>query len=235
MRPIVGVLPLWDDEKQSIWMLPGYLEGIRTGGGIPLILPLTADEKELKELDGLLGGYLFTGGQDVDPALYSEKPHKGLGETCKMRDEMEKRLLELALSQDKPVLGICRGIQLINACLGGSLYQDLPSQFPSGLCHHQEPPYDEPSHEVLLERDSPLFALLNRERLSVNSYHHQAVKEPAPGLSVMARAGDGLIEALCKRDAAFVWAVQWHPEFSYPREESSRQIFSAFVSAIKGA
>ena len=232
MKPVVGVMPLWDDEKDSLWMLPGYLEGIRQAGGLPIVLPLTEDEDELEQLVGLCDGFLFTGGHDVSPALYHEEPLEGLVDCCPKRDAMEGPVLQIALDRDLPVLGICRGIQFINAFLGGSLYQDLPSQHPSEVDHHQAPPYDTPAHEVALVDGSPLHRCLGAERLPVNSYHHQAVRRLASGLEAMACAPDGLIEAAYMPGKRFLWAVQWHPEFSYKTDEYSRRIFRALIDSM---
>ncbi len=229
MKPIIGVLPLIDTEKESYWMLPGYMDGIRQAGGLPVMLPLTDRETEIQQLISLCNGFLFTGGQDVSPELYGEQALPVCGECSIQRDHMEMMLFNKALLHKKSVLGICRGIQFINVALGGTLYQDVPTQTKTGLEHHQAPPYDKPVHDVLLSPDTPLYHLLGTDRLSVNSYHHQAVKEPAHDLQIMATATDGLIEAVCMPDMPFVWAVQWHPEFSYPSEESSRKIFHAFV------
>lgn len=232
MRPVVGVMPLWDDEKESLWMLPGYLEGIRQAGGLPVVLPLTGDSEEIWQLADMCSGFLFTGGHDVDPKLYNETPVGDIVVTCRRRDEMEKRFLEIALEQDKSVLGICRGIQFINAVLGGSLYQDLPLQHRSDTEHHQQPPYDIPAHSVTLTENSPLHQLLQVSELKVNSYHHQAVKKLAPGLEKMAVSEDGLIEAVFKPGSHFLWAVQWHPEFSFVTDKAAQMIFSAFVASM---
>ena len=129
------------------------------------------------------------------------------------------------------MLGICRGIQFFNACLGGTLYQDLPTEHPSEVAHVMRPPYDQTVHSVALLPGTPLAALLGRAELGVNSYHHQAIKVLAPGLVEMARSEDGLVEAVYLPDKSFVWAVQWHPEFSFRTDENSRKIFSAFVAA----
>lgn len=231
MLPVVGVIPLWDEEKQSLWMLPGYLDGLRQAGCLPMILPLTKDPKEIDQILSIVDGILLTGGQDVSPALYREAPD-GTGETCELRDAMEGQLLKKAMVLDKPMLGICRGIQFINAALGGSLYQDIPSQHPSSVEHHQSPPYDQPSHDVTLVPGSPLQTLLGQEKLLVNSYHHQAVNRLADGLEVMAWSEDGLVEAVWKPDQKFLWAVQWHPEFSFRAEEASRRIFAAFAVSM---
>lgn len=232
-KPVIGVVPLVDKERESLWMLPGYLEGLEAAGALPVILPLTEDRQALIQLMDSLDGLLFTGGQDVSPALYGETPLPQCGETCSRRDGMEQVLLELALAQDKPVLGICRGIQFLNAALGGTLYQDLPSQKPSDLSHVMTPPYDQPVHRVDLIPGSPLEKLLGCRTLEVNSYHHQGVKDLAPGLAVMARATDGLTEGVWMPERRFVWAVQWHPEFSWKSQEASRRIFAALVQAAQ--
>ena len=232
MKPIVGVMPLWADEKDSLWMLPGYLDGISQAGGLPIIFPFTEDENELEQLMGLCDGFLLTGGHDVSPEMYHEAPMAGLAVCCPRRDAMEGIVLRKALEKDRPVLGICRGIQFINAFLGGTLYQDLPTQHPSEIEHHQTAPYDRPIHEVTIVADSPLQRCLGGNRLAVNSYHHQAVKRLAPGLEAMAYAPDGLIEAAYLPGKKFLWAVQWHPEFSFRTDAASRAIFRAFVEAM---
>ena len=233
MKPIVGVMPLWDDKKDSLWMLPGYLEGIEKSGGIPLIFPSLEDEKELRQLIGNCSGILFTGGHDVSPEVYHEKPVKGKIDICEKRDIMEKIVLRKVLEDDKPALGICRGIQFINAFLGGSLYQDLPSFHPSDITHRQKPPYDLPSHEVSLVEGSPMHQYLGTDRLKVNSCHHQAIRDLAPSLQAMAISPDGLTEAAYMPGKRFVWAVQWHPEFSYKTDPYSRKIFRAFIEAME--
>ena len=229
--PIIGVMPLWDDEKNSMWMLPGYFEGISQAGGVPIMLPLSVDKDGLDQLIEMCDGFLFSGGHDVSPEIYNEKPLDNLVSSCIRRDEMEAYILKKAIEIDKPIFGICRGIQFINAALGGSLYQDLPTQHKSEVEHHQTPPYDIPVHKVKIVKDSPLNKCLNTELLEVNSYHHQAVREVAPVLKTMALSEDGLVEALYKPDNKFLWAVQWHPEFSYKTDEKSRMIFKKFVDA----
>ena len=144
---------------------------------------------------------------------------------------MEPKLLRRALDADKPVFGICRGIQLLNACLGGTLYQDLPTERESAVDHHMTPPYDRAVHEVTILADTPLAALLGTMRLGVNSYHHQAVKTLAPVLRPMALADDGLVEAAYLPGKRFCMAVQWHPEFSYKTDADSRALLAAFVRA----
>jgi len=198
------------------------------------MLPLTDRGDQLERMLELCDGFLFTGGHDVSPDVYGEETLPECGELCPDRDRMEKPLLLEALARDKSVLGICRGLQFLNAALGGTLYQDLPAQRPSTCNHHMDAPYDRPEHRVVLAEGSPLRALLESPSIGVNSCHHQAVKDLAPGLSVMAEAPDGVVEAVWAPRKRFVWAVQWHPEFSYYTDANSRKIFNAFVESMKG-
>lgn len=232
-RPVIAVTPLWDADRESIWMLPAYVEALEDQGAIPLILPLTADRDVLDwALEGC-DGLLLTGGQDVDPAHYGEGPDPKLGELAPVRDAQELYLISRALERDLPLFGICRGEQILNVALGGSLYQDLPSQLPQALSHSMKPPYDRGVHRVSLTPGTPLQRLLGAEQLSVNSRHHQGIKALAPGLEVMAVAEDGLIEAVRVPEKTFAWAVQWHPEHAYAADGASRAIFGAFVGACR--
>ena len=144
---------------------------------------------------------------------------------------IQEALLDAAMAARMPVLGICRGIQFINAHLGGTLWQDLPAQHPSEVDHHQPAPYDRPIHTVRLLPGTPLRDLLDTETLPVNSCHHQAVRNLAPALLPMAMAGDGIVEAAYSPDLPFLWAVQWHPEFSHREDGNSKKIFRALVRA----
>lgn len=229
MKKIIGVMPLWDDEKESVWMLPGYLEGIKEAGGIPIIFPFMTDAKDIMCLCEKCDGFLFTGGHDVSPSMYGEIPMEKV-ESCDNRDTMEKIVFSYAIKNNKAVLGICRGIQFINVYLGGTLYQDIPSQYESNVEHHMEYPYDRVCHKVDIKKNTPLHILLNCDELGVNSYHHQSVKKLADTLSVMAISEDGLIEAVYMPSMKFVWALQWHPEFSYKVDDNSKKIFAAFIN-----
>ena len=233
MKPLIGVMPLWDEKKDSLWMLPGYLEGLREAGALSVVFPLSDDAAELSQLLSLCDGILFTGGQDVSPSLYGQTPLNGSVCCCEARDAMDRAVLRLAVEQKKPILGICRGLQLINVCFGGTLWQDLPTQHPSEIAHRQQPPYDRPSHTVQMEEGTPLAACLDLEELRVNSCHHQGIRRLGSGLRSMAVAPDGLTEALYLPDYPFLWAVQWHPEFSRETDPASRRIFRAFVQTAE--
>lgn len=230
-RPLIAVMPLWDETKDSLWMLPGYLHCVEAAGGLPLILPLTTNKEVLAQLVDTCDGFLFTGGQDVNPALYGESPSPNCGEPNRLRDEMEATIFSVAvLAKDKPALGICRGIQLFNVLLGGSLYQHLPAEPGSPTQHKQKPPYDQPIHKVFLEPDASLATIIGAEGLSVNSYHHQGIKQLASELTVTARAEDGLVEGVTLSAKTFVHAVQWHPEY-LPKQDVSQDLFCHFIAA----
>ncbi len=230
-KPIIGLIPLYDDEKESYWMLPGYMKAVEACGGLPIMLPLTTDGDELDQAYGLCDGILFTGGHDVNPSIYGAEESAKCGQPCKMRDEMEGYLLDKCLGDNKPLLGICRGIQFINAHLGGTLYQDLPSEYESDLEHHMEPPYDRAVHNVEVIGETKLADIIGAGIHGVNSYHHQAIKALAPHLIQMAKSEDGLIEAVEVEGQKFAMAVQWHPEFAYTNNEECRKIVQAFVDA----
>lgn len=235
--PVIGCVPLVDHGRESLWMLPGYFDGIAEAGGVPVMLPLTADPAAVDRLVGLLDGLVLTGGQDVDPSAYGEDGPEAAarcGELCRERDAMEGLLVPAAVAADLPILGICRGIQALDVALGGTLWQDLPAQLPSDVAHHGEPPYDRPVHAVRVIPGTPLAACVGEGELAVNSYHHQAVRDVAPGLEVMAVAPDGVVEAVWRPASRFCWAVQWHPEFMHAVDEPSRRIFSALVDAARG-
>lgn len=232
-KPLIGVTPLVDKGRDSYWMLPGYFHALEQAGVAPVMLPLTADESALGRLVDTLDGFLIAGGQDVSPSVYGEEQMPVCAETCPERDAMETALLRLLWEADKPVFGICRGLQILNAYLGGTLYQDLVTEHPSDTNHRMAAPYDRAAHTVALMKDAPLFALLQTETVGVNSCHHQAIKTLASCLKPMAIAPDGLIEAVYAPKKRFVRAVQWHPEFFYRVDENSRKLFAAFVHAAK--
>lgn len=257
VRPVIGVTPLWDDKLRSLWMLPGYFDVLEDAGATPVMLPLRGGDPERAErLADLCDGFLFTGGHDVDPARYGEVPGPRTTKLCPARDRMEIVLLDAVLRRDKPVLGICRGIQLINVALGGTLWQDLPSEHPSAVEHHGTAPYDRVVHTVTVVPGSPLAralwggdgkddgrgcgAVLDRDgrafhpepyALGVNSYHHQAVRRLADCLEPMATAPDGIVEAVAMPSRRFVWAVQWHPEFAHAADPAQQRIVDVFVEA----
>lgn len=230
-KPLIGLIPLVDEGRESFWMLPGYMAGIARAGGLAVMLPLTGEDVDIENLVERFDGFLFTGGHDVDPALYGQEKEDCCGDLCPSRDAMEQKLLKAALAADKPVLGICRGLQLMNAVLGGTLWQDIPTQFPSETNHRMAAPYGRAEHTVQVNPELPFGNL--PLTLGVNSCHHQGIRELAPELKVWAKAPDGLVEAIFLPGKRYARAVQWHPEFFRVEDELSRTIFSGFVEAAK--
>ncbi len=234
MKPIIGVTPLWDDNLQSIWMLKGYMDALREAGALPIILPLEGTKEDIEQACTLCKGFLLTGGHDVAPEIYNAQRGEKCGAECKAKDSMERVVFEYAVAKDMPVLGICRGIQFINALCGGELYQDIPTELNSPTNHQMTPPYDRVQHRVNIVKDSPLHQILGVAELGVNSYHHQAIKTLAPQLIAQAHsAEDGLIEAVYMPDKRFIQATQWHPELSFRSDQNSRKIMRAFVESCE--
>ena len=231
MKPVIGLIPLYDDDKESFWMLPGYMKAVEACGGLPVMLPLTEDEEILSSAFDLCDGILFTGGHDVSPSLYGEEARESCGLPCPARDRMESYLLGRCLKENRPLLGICRGIQFMNAGLGGTLYQDLPTEYKSGINHHMTPPYDRAAHQVQVLPGTLLASLIGEGMHAVNSYHHQAVRKLSPLLEAAALSEDGLVEAACVKGQRFALGIQWHPEFSYKTDPDSLKIIQAFIDA----
>lgn len=233
-KPVIGLTPLYDTENEKLWMRPNYLEAIDAAGGIPVVLPLTRGDDDIASLARLCDGFLFTGGPDVHPSLFGEETLRFCGSINERRDTLEIGLLREVLRLDKPVFGICRGIQLINVALGGSLYQDIPAQMQGlPIAHCQEPPFTVPVHSVAIEPESPLAEITGKTELMVNSMHHQAVKELAPSLRCAARSKDGLVEAVYLSEKKFVLAVQWHPEYLWKSYQVHQKMLQEFVNATK--
>jgi putative glutamine amidotransferase len=232
-KPVIGLMPLWDDKRDCMRMHPGYHDLVLASGGIPVILPFAKDDEELKQLTGLCDGFVYTGGQDIDPSFYGEEINNEKVYTCPRRDDLETRILKFIMEADKPVFGICRGIQVLNVALGGSLYQDLPTDLPSPVHHWQTEESFEPTHTVNIVPGSPLEKCLGKSSLKVNSFHHQGIKDPAPGIEIMARTEDGLVESFRLPESRFFWAVQWHPEMMFEHDADSLRLFGMFIEACK--
>lgn len=208
-----------------------YSQAILHAGGAPLIVPSAQDEKSLEAILGAVQGLILSGGPDIHPRRYGEEPSSGLGEVDEALDRMELMAASLALEKNLPVLGICRGIQVLNVALGGTLYQDIPSQVTESICHTPKTDKAVNTHTVRVEARSRLRRILGRPEIWVNGKHHQALKDPAPGLVVSARARDGVIEAVEHPHKRYVVGVQWHPEGTWRDDVCSKKLFQSFVRA----
>lgn len=209
--PVIGVTGNFSDG--NLMLAPGYYMSILKAGGVPFVIPPFDDEDALIALLDSLDGILLSGGGDINPLYLNEDPVRELHSINARRDRQELLLVRLAANRQIPILGICRGIQVMNAAFGGTLYQDIYSQMDGRLIKHsQDLDRSVPSHWVDVEENSMLHKIMGETRLTVNSFHHQAVKEAAPGFRVCARAKDGVVEAIESTEYKSMIGVQWHPE-----------------------
>lgn len=232
-KPFIGVTPWFDYDKQTAFIKKGYCEGIIKAGGIPVVLPVTDDEEVIIEAAERCDGFLISGGPDIDAKLYGEQNKVYNGELSPIRDMLEIRIAKKAFEDGKPVLGICRGIQIMNVAFGGTLYQDIGSQVKDTNKHFQEAPKWYPTHEIIIEKDSRVWSWFGKEREEVNSFHHQAVKETAPGFVVTSRAPDGIIESIEHIHHRFAVGVQWHPELMWQEDQKFLTMFVDFINECK--
>lgn len=222
MKPVIGITTSYDND--FIRMRPTYFNAVWAAGGVPCYLAHTTDQARLADYAASCDGFIFAGGDDVRPELYGETTSYDTVETTPERDDFELALFRHVVATGKPILGICRGIQLINVAMGGSLYQHIDG--------HRRPWFGgDPYHIVRLQPHTPLAeAADGAATIRVNSFHHQAIKALAPGLRAIATSDDGFCEAVCAPDHPFLLAVQWHPESMAAKDETARRIFEIFVS-----
>ena len=242
-RPLIGIatqtLPAKPGgELPTCWIMgQRYVEAVRTVGGLPWLIPLIPQDPDtLAAIFDRLDGVFLTGGVDVDPSRYGEPKHPKCGTTDPDRDAVELMLLEHAMAANKPVLAVCRGIQILNVACGGTLYQDVTEQVPAAMKHDYFPTPAQPSrsylaHQISVKADSRLGELLGEAEVPVNSMHHQAIKDLAPNLRATAFAPDGIIEAVEGTGGQFLLAVQWHPEELTDTQPGMKRLFSSFVAA----
>ncbi len=240
MKPLIGITcsrtvgGAWGQYSLGHFMdytYEEYCQAILSCGGAPVILPVSQDADTFKTIFDRLDGLLLSGGPDINPASYKEQPLPGLGEVDENLDRMELEAAALALQTNLPILGICRGIQTLNVSRGGTLYQDISSQLQASLGHAQKADKSVLTHSIQIEGGTLLYDILKKKEIQVNGKHHQAIKDLAPGLTVSARAEDGIIEAVEHPLKKFVVAVQWHPEGTWKNDRSSKRLFTAFVRA----
>ena len=212
-----------------------YLDALVRAGAAPLLIPNLTDQALLRAVFDSLDGVLLSGGDDVDPAHYHEDRHEKCGTITPERDVAELTLIPWAVDEGKPILAICRGIQVLNVALGGTLYQDIQAQVPGAGRHdwHRGYPRNHLAHLVEIPAQTRLAHLLGTTSLPVNSLHHQAVKDVAPRLIEAGRAPDGIVEALEAEGHPFVVGVQWHPEELIGTDARAGLLFDALVQACR--
>jgi putative glutamine amidotransferase len=235
-RPLIGVTTRLD-AQDTFYLRRYYAEAIEAAGAAPVYIPLIPDREYLAALVEQLDGFMLSGSNsDLDPVYFGEEPHPKLGSVTPERDETDLILLEIAerRAAPAPVLAICFGMQSLNVARGGTLVQDIESQVPNAIKHEQGQVYNRPSHHVRIEADSLLAQLAGSETARVNSSHHQAVNRVGRDLRVIARAPDGVIEAVVDtRPDRFVLGVQWHPEIGWEQDKFSQAIFKKFIEAAQ--
>jgi putative glutamine amidotransferase len=235
-RPLIGMSVGSYAGSTPAYRISGrYAAALATAGAAPVAVPLDLPEDALRTILERLDGLCLTGGVDIDPAHYGEIRHSGLGSVDDARDLTELALARWALAADLPVLGICRGIQLLNVAAGGSLYQDINAQLPEAGCHNFDSTgsRERATHRVRLAPGSRLAGLLGVTELMTNSFHHQAVKRPADGFAAVAWADDGVVEGIEEPYRWFAMGVQWHPEEMFSIDPLARRLFEAFVDASR--
>ena len=245
MPPIIGITATLKEDVEAIAERPlgrfvrtdlDYIEGVAGAGGAPVVLPPTGDEGAAEAVIHSLDGLLLSGGSDLDPGYYGEEPLPELGITLPERDAFETVLVGQALRRGIPIFGICRGMQVLNVALGGTLYQDLPSQWEGHMLkHRQDTPKWQPTHEVEVSEGSYVAEVMGRDVVKVNSYHHQGIKDLAEGLVVTGRSTDGVVEAVEAKDCSERWllGVQWHAEAMRGAGPQQESLFEAHVSAAE--
>ncbi len=278
-RPLIAVCPRTEERAKNngpaIVAQLMLIQGIQRAGGIPVVLSETTDADDLRRYVEMFDGFLVPGGADVDPSFYGHERMEECGPVEGNRDAFECALIPRVIEADKPLFGICRGNQVVNVALGGTLWQDLPSQLGTArtpqhedveqtarlaaelartglIAHDQGRPFDALTHEVVVEPGTLLAKIIGGEagtgqaagetgpagaidlaHLMVNSLHHQAIRDVAPGLTVNAVAPDGTVEGIELSGKRFVLAVQWHPEMLWPFDAASMRLFEAFVAACR--
>jgi putative glutamine amidotransferase len=240
-KPIIGITtnvisvtegPFLGTER--VYVNRDYIQAVVRAGAVPLMLPIIDYKELLMEQLDVVDALILTGGQDVSPHHYNEAPAPFLEATLPERDLYEMALAERALTQQKPIFAICRGMQLINVIFGGTLYQDIQQQHPqNSVSHRQKAAKEISSHTITLQQDSWLHSVYNQPTVETNSFHHQAVKELAKEFVATAFTADGIIEAIERKSGSFIAGVQWHPEMMIDKHPNMQQLFNAFIEEVK--
>ena len=238
-KPLIGLIAeYWASPSKNVksrlqGQLDSYIEALQGAGGLPVLIPQSLPDEDVQQLYGHLHGLVLPGGGDLDPQLYGAARHPATDSVDPERDRVELYLTRQAVADHKPFFGICRGVQVLNVALGGTLYQDVPSELDNPQPHYFRAPEfqrDHLGHTIQVEEDSLLARCLGTPLVEVNSRHHQSAREVPAGLNIVARAPDGVIEALELPQHPFALGVQWHPE-NLQAQAPMRALFEQFVAA----
>lgn len=233
-KPIIGITTMIDGN--TLLLNENYIKAITDLGGVPMLLAKNEDDQSIKEQVEMLDGLYLSGGSDINPRTYDEEPHLNLEAVEHGRDEYEIKVIKHAFERNLPILGVCRGSQLLNSLTNGHMYQDLESQYEGDdlIQHRQTSPRDYLQHSVIIEEGSKMYDIVGTTKMLVNSHHHQANKDvDDEEFIISGRAPDGVIEVIEGRGDAFILGIQFHPEDSYTFDENSKKILNAFLDASR--
>lgn len=235
MKPVIGLTCQNENlVNRSINRLNyTYINAVVEGGGIPVIIPIMKKTDDIKNYLDIVDGIIFTGGEDVSPLYFGEEPLREVDAICHDRDITELELFKVAYERGIPIFGICRGLQLFNIALGGTLYQDIYKQIPNAIGHICGHNVQEGYHSINISKDSILYDIYNEEKLVVNSQHHQSLKDLGKDLKITATTSDGVIESIESTNDKFLLAVQFHPEAMAMKYDKFINIFSYFIDKCK--
>jgi gamma-glutamyl-gamma-aminobutyrate hydrolase PuuD len=241
-RPLVALTTSFDPAAGShlrpqVVLYGAYISALDAAGLAVVLVSPSHSPDAIVALMSHCHGLALSGGGDIDPELFGEAPKPGLDSVSRERDEAEFLALRTAMERRMPILGICRGMQVMNVCFGGTLFQDIDRDRGSAsVVHQQDGPWGARAHDVTIKHGSVLHRVVGEERIHINSFHHQAIRDVAPNLTVSGAAEDGLIEAIEIRDYPWSLGVQWHPErheATAPNHDPDRLLFRAFAEAVR--
>lgn len=234
VSPVIGITCCFNEKTGRIWLTKYYIEAVAAAGGVPVVLPVLAPVSKIKELLSICHGLLLPGGGDIDPLQFGEEPHPNNGEICPQCDYFELQAAVKALELEMPILGICRGAQVLNVAAGGTVCQDIAHEIEKPIKHFQQAPRWHPTHTIIIEPNSKLKGIIGSRVVKVNSFHHQMVGKLGGNFKVSAQAPDGVIEAIEDNGTdKFVLGVQYHPEAMWRNDKYSQNLFKALVNAAK--
>lgn len=236
MRPVIGITTFHEIEAQKSVSLASYhyVSAIKKVGAVPLLIPISENIEDTNDYLNIIDGIIFSGGEGISPMKFGENPLQRISNISDVRDNFELALFKEAYKRDMPILGVCRGAQLINVALGGNLYQDIFTQKPN--CHGHMPSKIQVYnlfHEIDIEKNSKLFDIFKTRHLEVNSFHHQAIKDLGEDLKVIAIAKDGVIEGIESLSRKFLIGVQWHPEDLTLKHDKFLKLFEALIASTE--
>ena len=237
MDKLIGISGSINYECEGIYpqnfISTAYTDSVLSAGAAPIIIPICHDDNAIKKIVSSLDGIILSGGPDIHPSLFNEEPHKNIGTIVNARDILDFKVIKYAFEMKKPILGICRGLQVINVFFGGTLYQDIHSQTKSEIQHQQKARGDLATHSIDIKSDSFLHNIFG-DKVLINSFHHQSIKDVANSFDATATSiNDNIVEAIEYKENHFIVGLQWHPEMLAEKNSQMQEIFNSFIKVVK--